>query len=193
MIKRITLIFMPLLFAACCLYAAGETSALMEKGVEYCRAGLYDEAIKQFDKVIEMEPENAEAYNNRGIAYFARVSQERTHGKDFKKMVEDVNSADADFTSAIKLNPDLTSAYYNRGLMNIAQFEKAIIDFSRVIALKPDHAKAYYYRAVEYYNLKDYTQSWRDVNKAKELGYDVDSIFLGKLKKVSPGGSQGKI
>lgn len=164
---------------------AGVISETMERGVEYCKAGMYEEAIKQFDKIIEAEPENAEAYNNRGIAYLARLSFERTaKDADFKQMVSDFNNADADFTTAIKLDPNLVSAYYNRGLTNIAQCEKAIADFSKVIMLKPDHARAYYYRAVEYYNLKKYDQSWADVCRAKELGYKIDANFLKRLEKA---------
>lgn len=193
MIKKIVLIYMLMFLAACNIaLAASVADDEMEKGVGYCKTGLYDDAIVQFDKIIAQEPDNAEAYNNRGIAYLARVSLGRAQGKDFKNMVSDFNNANSDFDRAIKLKPDFVSAYYNRGLTNIAQHEKAIGDFSKVIELKPDHARAYYYRAVEYYNLKDYGQAWSDVHKAKELGYEVDSNFLSKLEKVSRDKKQNK-
>jgi tetratricopeptide (TPR) repeat protein len=37
------------------------------KGVALLNLGNYEEAIKCYDKAIEIEPNNAEAWNNKGI------------------------------------------------------------------------------------------------------------------------------
>jgi tetratricopeptide (TPR) repeat protein len=166
------------------IYAADDVDESMEKGIACCKGGLYDEAIAEFNKAIDAGPDNAEAYNCRGIAYLAKVTAARSANRDFKQMVSDFNSANADFSKAIRLKPDFVAAYYNRGLTNIAKYEQAIADFSRAINLKPDHARAYYYRAVEYYNLKDYKNSRSDVRKAEELGYNVDPNFIRKLENA---------
>lgn len=40
-----------------------------EKGVEYGKKGMYEEAIKEFRKVVAIEPEAANAHYNLGLAY----------------------------------------------------------------------------------------------------------------------------
>ena len=60
----------------------------------------YDQAIHDYNKVIEVNPRYAEAYNNRGIAYFYKG---------------DYDQAIRDSTKAIEIGPRYAGAYYNRG------------------------------------------------------------------------------
>ena len=39
------------------------------RGISYERMGQYKEAIKDFTRVIEIDPDNANAYFNRGCCY----------------------------------------------------------------------------------------------------------------------------
>ncbi len=61
----------------------------------------FDAAIADFDKAIELNPEDAMAYYNRGTAYAG---------------LEQFDAAIADFDKAIELNPDFVEAYHNRAL-----------------------------------------------------------------------------
>jgi tetratricopeptide (TPR) repeat protein len=45
------------------------TDAYYNRGIVFCKLGNYQQAIKDFNKSIELEPDNAEAYHNRGVAY----------------------------------------------------------------------------------------------------------------------------
>src|SRR5262245_51729587 len=60
----------------------------------------YDRALADFDKAIQLKPDYADAYNNRGEAYLDKGDKER---------------AFADFDKAIQLKPDYADAYNNRG------------------------------------------------------------------------------
>jgi len=70
------------------------------RGIAYQQKGLYDRAIEDFTKVIELKPDEADAYNHRGYANAAK----RLH-----------DQAIQDFSQAIKLNPQHTTAYVYRG------------------------------------------------------------------------------
>ena len=92
--------------------------------------GLYDLAIANYDKAIQLEPNNTHAYNNRGLAkaalgeYFAAIS---------------------DFDKAIQLKPTSAGTYYSRGnaKLNLGQAFAAISDYDKAIQLKPDETRSW--------------------------------------------------
>ena len=79
---------------------------------------MYREAITSYDKAIQLDPKYANAYNNRGLAYY--------HNKAYDKAI-------ADFNKAIELNPDFARAYNNRAHAYYQQkaFNKAAQDVRR--------------------------------------------------------------
>ena len=106
----------------------------LARGDELLRKGEYQQAIVQYDKAIEVKPDFAEAYNNRGYAKYAKY---------------DGSDALADMNRAIELRPDFPHAYNTRGCVHMArgETELAIADFDRAIELQPDYPRAYRNRA----------------------------------------------
>jgi len=70
------------------------------RGVNLDDKGNYDEAVKNYDKAISIDPAFVNAYNDRGVIFKNRKSY---------------REALADFTKVIELNPKLAKAYINRG------------------------------------------------------------------------------
>ena len=70
-----------------------------EKGMEYLKSKKYEDAIKEFDKSIKLNPENGNAYKQRGTAKAELVSQcsiynaKREEGTPERKIPFDMNSA----------------------------------------------------------------------------------------------------
>ena len=57
-----------------------EAAALVDSGYEYNSLGQYERAIQDFDEAIRLNPQDANAYYNRGLAYGdlgKRVESER--------------------------------------------------------------------------------------------------------------------
>jgi tetratricopeptide (TPR) repeat protein len=71
----------------------------LQKASEYIRKDMWDEAIAECSKAIEINPRDAEAYNRRGIAYANKG---------------DTDKAITDYTKAIEIDPKLDLAYANR-------------------------------------------------------------------------------
>jgi tetratricopeptide (TPR) repeat protein len=74
--------------------------------------------IKDYNKVVELEPNFIYGYFNRGNFYFLN---------------NDFTSAITDYSIAIAIEPDLAEAYFNRGLAYILQGDKkkGLIDLSK--------------------------------------------------------------
>jgi tetratricopeptide (TPR) repeat protein len=83
-----------------------------------------DRAILDFDRAIQLEPDNAIRYYNRGIA--------------FGKKHEGQKAID-DYSEAIRLHPDLAPAYGNRAreFELAGDHEKAIADYRITLRLAP--------------------------------------------------------
>jgi Flp pilus assembly protein TadD len=68
---------------------------------------------------------------------------------------------------------------------NDEAYDKAILDFTKAIEIKPNEAQTYNDRAVACFFEKNYDKCWEDVNKAIQLGYQVNPQFLMELRKAS--------
>ena len=76
--------------------------AYNNRGTAYGELGNYQQAIKDFTKAIELNPQYAMAYYNRGLTYGRNLG-------NYQQAIKD-------YTKAIQLNPQDAMAYYKRGL-----------------------------------------------------------------------------
>lgn len=75
------------------------------------------------------------------------------------------------FTRAIELNPALSAAYEERGMLYYFQehYTKMIRDFLKVTKLSPDNANGYTMLGVAYFKKKDYDSAVSNLTRAIEL------------------------
>ena len=115
--------------------AAADAERHLTRGESLSADHDYDGAIAAYTLAIQLKPDYAEAYNDRGFAYYLKGQAE---------------PAIADFTQAIALRPHYPKAYNSRGVVYMSHgygSAKAVADFDRAIALKPDFRYAYINRA----------------------------------------------
>ena len=157
-----------------CQNAKGQFVQHFIRGGAYLGQGDADSAIAEFNKAIEIDPNIAEIYYHRGVAYTT---------KGFLYL----DQAISDFNKAIEIYPRYSEAYRNRGLAYGSEYkyDQAISDFNKAIEINPSDAHAYNGRAIVYFRKQEYQKSWEDVYKAEELGYKVNPDFLEGLKKAS--------
>ena len=127
----------------------------------------YEKSIGHYTKAVDLKPDFAEAYNNRGAAYSDKG---------------DFDSAIEDYTKAIELKPDDIGAYYNRGLVynKTGDYDRAIVDFNTVIYLKPDYVGAYTNRGLSYNNKGDFDLAIVDYTKATDLKPDDAEVYYNR-------------
>jgi tetratricopeptide (TPR) repeat protein len=116
----------------------------------------YNESVECYDLAIEINPEYAEAYYNRGLA---------------KAIQQHYNEAIADYTTAIEINPKYADAYYNRGLtkFHLQCYKEAIADYTTAIENNPKLADSYSARGLAKANQQHYNEAIDDYNKAIEI------------------------
>ena len=152
--------------------------------------GQVDMAIEHYSQAIELNPNNASTYNNRGVTNNSKGNYDRAisdHNKaielnsDFADAYnnrgaayinkEDYDRAISDCNKAIELNPNYAIAYSNRGIAynSKGDYDRAISDHNKAIELAPDYAIAYNSRGAAYGNKGDYGRAISDCNKAIEL------------------------
>ncbi|MBK7381579.1 MAG: tetratricopeptide repeat protein [Ignavibacteriales bacterium] len=129
---------------------------LFDKGNNEYKIGNYQEAIKYYTNYIKEYPNDAGAYNNRGLA---------------KDDLGDYRGAIQDYNKAIYLDPNNTDAYNNRGnaKSNLEDYRGAIQDYNKTIGIDPNDAGNYYNRGSAKSNLEDYRGAIQDFNKAIEI------------------------
>ncbi len=126
---------------------------LGNKGASLNFLGFQKEAIKIFDEAINLDPNFATAYNNRGNVYLD--IKEHQHALE-------------DYDRAIALDPNYAMAYNNRGAVyhDLKKYQQALKEFNQAIAFAPNYVMAYYNRGNIYRDLKQYKQALEDYDQA---------------------------
>ena len=158
-------------------------------------------AKDEYSKAIEIDPEIAAAYNNRGKVY-GELGHPPKAIQDYNKAIElDPNFAAAyynrgniyrdsrhpeeaiqDYNKAIELDPNFVDAYYNRGNMHrdLRHPEEAIQDYNKAIELDPNFVDAYNNRGVVHKDLGHLEKAIQDYNKMIELDPNLVGAYYNR-------------
>ena len=135
------------------------------KGNQALEAQAFDQALDHYNRSLALDSTNAEAYLGRGRLHWFSV--------DYHRAVADLNRA-------IEHDPDLTWAYYFRGIsrLHLSVFEEGIADLTRAITSEnlPDDflVRALHLRGIGYMNLERYHEAISDISACIERDYDSE-------------------
>ena len=170
-----------------------------DKGTKEDSIEQYDEAIKDYDAAIDINPYSTESYTNRGSAQLYKKQYDAAI-KDYNKAIE-YNSRDAriynnlgraefllkkiyesikNFDRAIEINPKLYIAYRNRGdsFAALKMYDRAIKDYEHVLLNNVDDWDGRYRIAAIKFELAV-------INKDKiDMGEYGKSLMLLKQAKI---------
>lgn len=172
-------------------------SEKIDKAMELFKEGKYKECIDAFSSVLETEPDNADVYNNMGVAYSCSGDSEHA-----------LNC----YTKAIELDPELAQAYINlsdlyfkngdiastigtlqrgsyelennlilahllaRAYIEDQRYEDAVVELERVLDGQPENYDAYYDLGHVCFELGDYESAISNFENV--LTYREDSELL---------------
>jgi tetratricopeptide (TPR) repeat protein len=182
-------------------YTTSEVNTHLQRGKDYYENHLFEQALNEYNRTIELDPKLAVAYNGRGNVYRSQGDYERALA-EFGKAIEldpklavayngrgnvyyvqkDYKQALVDYNRAIELNPKLAAAYNGRGSVYDIQkdYSQALVDYNRAIELNPKLAIAYYNRGSVYDIQNEYSQALVDYNRAIELNPKLAEAYNGR-------------
>ena len=130
-------------------------SAMVLAG-EQLTKGNPDQAIKIFEELLAVDPNNAEAYNQIGYYYGYRG--------DYDRAID--NLTKYQFISPDNANP-FDSLGENQAYSG--RYNEAIENLNRALAIKPDFGPAYQHLGVAYEGMGEYEKAVKSYEKASEL------------------------
>lgn len=137
---------------------AQASSAYYFRGLIHETQGDNTLALSDFSHVIELDPANASGYYHRGINYFE------------KKI--NLQKAEMDFHKAIRIDPNITLAYFYLGQIAMLKDDLEIAEryFSQVRELLPDYPAIWLGLTDLYLAKDDRGKAQETYQKYKELG-----------------------
>jgi tetratricopeptide (TPR) repeat protein len=133
-----------------------EVEKICERAFRLYLYGENDEAIAEYTRAINLDPDCQRAYRMRGICY-------RKTGK-FDKALDDLNKA-------VRLDTGDASAVFSRGKLyqKKGDYQKALTDFNKAIELNLGYWVFYSVRADLYIGQKNYPAAREDYSKSLQL------------------------
>lgn len=143
----------------------------IQRGYILHRRSRYQEALREYEKAIKLDPQNHEAYFFRGLT--------------LTKMGE-YDRAITDFKAVIELRADFADAYDNLGWLYAREgdCDNGILYTTRSIELEPNNGWAYYNRGRCYFEKGETDMALRDLKKACDLGYKEGCRLYEKYGKM---------
>lgn len=126
-------------------------------------------ALEDYDKLIELEKNNAIFYNNRG---------------NLKDELLEASQALLDYNQAITLKSDYKNAYYNRAIVyyHLEEWQNSKDDFLKVLTLEPNDKEAFFGLGLVNIKLNQKEEGCKALKKAQDLGVEDAKIELEKNK-----------
>ncbi|GEM_PF-2000528 len=152
------------------------------------RTGKLDEAIRDSDAEIELDPNSASAYSVRGDGRRLRGERWMREGRAAEAKGE-WTQAETDFNRSIALDPQDAGVLNQRGMLYrlLGKLEEAIADYTRAIDLPKPKASYYFNRAnarVDRYDRfpqrEDAESALKDFAKAIELDPRHSGAYLNR-------------
>ncbi len=167
----------------------------------YNEVKMHDKAIEAANKIIELNPNDADAVYNLGYMYFM-LNKHKEAVQTFKKVLElrpnfeyayanlgncyfqlkNYSQALWAYKKLVEIAPENSDAWFNMAVsyMQLKRFNNALRALKETIKLRPNYAVAYYNLAVVYMNLHD-NYSARDVYKQLTK---IDPAWAKRLRKI---------
>jgi Tfp pilus assembly protein PilF len=147
--------------------------AHMNLGVALEKQGRTEEARRQYEAALRLQPEYPRALYNYGVLL------QRTG---------DLDKAEQYYRKALHSWPGFVDARYNLGVIydELKKPENAIREYKAVLKLAPKYLQARNNLAITYYDAGRYSEAWEQVLAMRTHGYQPHPDFMKALSEKMP-------
>ena len=184
-------------------FSGGEVQKVFDIGLQHLTMKSYEDAESSFMKVIEMQPENSEAFYYLGFINFNKENYEKAEEFYLKGLeIEPENVKMLDFlsTTYLKLEDVEKAGETRKKIIEIEEtkeqwfkigfvyledeeyFEEAVEAFNKAIELDENYGEAYVTLGVHLYDQESYDEATQYLEQASKL-YPEDENIQKKLAK----------
>lgn len=182
---------------------SNEITKKIQEGKAKLESQEFQEAIKLFEEVLQIDSDNEDAYYFKGNAQL-NLGQLDDAINSFDCALK-INPVDVDahndkgvvylslgefkkamgcFDDALKINSNAINPLLNRGriFIELGQFENAIRSFDTILKLEPEHTVAFFYKGDALYNHNNLKKALECFNRL--LGIDPEDAEAWNYKGV---------
>lgn len=133
-------------------FSDDDIEELLNKAYESEEIGNRQEAVKYFDQVLQLDPNNIEALNGKGILLL---------------VLGDKDQSLEHLDKALKINPNYVNALINKGVFlgEEEKFDEALEYFNKALNIEPENSKALVNKANVYTFLGDFDEALELLDK----------------------------
>ena len=176
-------------------------AAYGERGSGYHDVGRYVDALADYNRAVELDPESAQTIASRGDVFRHLIHYDESIS-DYSRAIElnpksarfiagrggtysdmgRFNDAIADYDQAIELDPKSARTIALRGyaLRQINQGDRAISDYTRAIELAPESGWIIAGRGDTYHDVGQYNDAYSDFTRAIEINPEDVHAFADR-------------
>ncbi len=146
--------FFLLLFISLGICLFGQNSKQHMKAAEqFIENGYYEEAVQQYDKALELDPQNGQAYEDRAKA---------------NEFIENLENASNDYRSAAVFGTNSAENYFHSALIlfQLTHYDQALVNIDNALSEKQKFHEAYILQCEIYRSTNNYTKALQAAEKA---------------------------
>jgi tetratricopeptide (TPR) repeat protein len=144
-----------------------DLQAQLQRGLAFHQQGRLADAEGVYGEILQRAPNHFDALHLLGVIAY--------QNRGYERAVQFISKA-------ISINPNVASAYYNRGvsLKELMRLEEALVSYEKAIALKPDFAEAYSDRGNALKELNRLEEALASYDKAIALKPDFSEAYYNR-------------
>ena len=129
---------------------------LIEQGEEYYNSGHYEKALRCCEAAVELDPQYARAWNNKGRS-LSRLGRPEEALRCYDK--------------ALEIEPQYAVAWHNKGdvLSDLGRHEEELRCYDKALEVDPQYAHAWYNKGFRLYELGHNEEALRFFDRALEI------------------------
>lgn len=145
------------------------------QGIKLSKVGKFRNALKFYERAIELNPYVPEVYVEKGIVLFN---------------ISSFNESLESFERALKLKGDIKEAFFYKGriLVERARFKEALLCFNSYLKLDSSNSDAFLYKGISLMELGQYVEALESLEESLKLDPNNKKAYI---KKASILVSQG--